>query len=103
MTDRRMRRSEATIRYGVGRSLVFAGALAGAWSAVTLLTGGFLLHAGPLALSSRDPVRPLIVAVVLLAAGRLLLPGEAFADAVRLIAGGRDRLAGRVAAAAAIA
>ena len=70
---------------------------------MTLLTGGFLLHAGPLALSSRDPVRPLIVAVVLLAAGRLLLPGEAFADVVRLIAGGRDRLAGRVAAVAAVA
>ena len=57
-----MRRSGATIRYGAGRVLVFAGALAAAWAAVTLLTGGFALHAGTLALSSRDPVRPLIVA-----------------------------------------
>ena len=29
--------------------------MAGAWSAVTLISGGFALHAGPFALSSRDP------------------------------------------------
>ena len=46
MTDRRMRRGGATIRHAAGRLLVFAAALAAAWSAVTLLSGGFALHAG---------------------------------------------------------
>ena len=79
------------------------GALAAAWSGVTLLSGGFALHAGPLALSSRDPVRPLIVALVLLAAARVLLPGAAFGRTVRTLTGGGDRVAARVAAAAALA
>jgi Dolichyl-phosphate-mannose-protein mannosyltransferase len=98
-----MRRSGATIRYAAGRLLVLAGGLAAAWSAVTLVTGGFALRAGTLALSSRDPIRPLIVAGALLVAARVLLPGLAFAAAVRLMTGGRGRLAARLAGAAAVA
>lgn len=96
-----MRGNGATIRYGAGRLLVFAGALAAVWSAVTLVSGGFVLRAGPLALSSRDPVRPLIVAAVLLAAARLFLASAAFGTAVRAVTGGRDGLAARIACAAA--
>src|SRR5258708_11345407 len=70
MTDKRMRRSGATIRHGAGRLLVIAGALAAAWSGLTILSGGVSLHTGVLALSSRDPLRPLIGAAVLLAGGR---------------------------------
>jgi len=98
-----MRRSGATIRYGVGTLLVLVAALAGAWSAVTLLSGGFTLHLGSLTVSSRDPIRPLLVGVVLLAAARALLPGSAFARVVRRLAGSRDRLASRIAMAAALA
>ena len=83
--------------------LVFAGALAAAWAAVTWLTGGFALHAGTVALSSRDPVRPLIVAAVLLAVARILLPGFAFGEAIRVLTGGRDRLPARFAVAVAVA
>jgi hypothetical protein len=101
MTDNRMRRSGATIRHGAGRLLVFGGALAAAWSAVTLVSGGFAFHAGRLALSSRDPVRPLLVAGILVAAGRLLLPRAGFGSAVGVLTGGRDRLAARIACAAA--
>src|SRR6266545_1869984 len=101
MTDRRMRRSGATIRYRAGCLLVFAGAAAAAWSVVTLLSGGFALHAGPLALSSRDPVRPVLAAVILLAVAWLLLPAAAFRAAVHRVTGDRDRLAARLAAAAA--
>ncbi len=97
-----MRRSGATIRYRAGCLLVFAGAAAAAWSVVTLLSGGFALHAGPLALSSRDPVRPVLAAVILLAVAWLLLPAAAFRAAVHRVTGDRDRLAARLAAAAAI-
>jgi hypothetical protein len=101
MTDKRMQSSGATIRHGVGRLLVFGGALAAAWSALTLLSGGFAWHAGRLALSSRDPLRPLIVAGILVASGRLLLPRAEFGRAVRVITGEGDRLAARIACAAA--
>src|SRR5258708_17978709 len=97
MTDNRMRRSGATIRYGAGRWLVFGGALAAAWSALTRVSGGFAFHAGWLALSSRDAVRPLLVAGSLVLAGRLLLPRAGFGSAVGVLTGGRDRLAARIA------
>jgi hypothetical protein len=103
MTDSRMRRSGATIRYGAGHLLVFAAALAAAWSVVTLLSGGFVLHLGPVAWSSRDPVRPLLVALVLLGAARALLPGSEFGRIVRTLTGGRDQWAVRTAVAAALA
>src|SRR5258708_35418411 len=88
MTDKRMRRSGATIRHGAGRLLVIAGALAAAWSVLTILSGGFALHTGVIALSSRDPLRPLIVAAILVAVGRGVLPGAQFGGAVSLPACG---------------
>jgi hypothetical protein len=101
MTDKSMRPEGATIRQRAGRLLVVAAAVAGAWSAVTLISGGFTLRAGALALSSRDPLRPFLAALVLLAAGRLLLPGAAFWSAIRVLTGDRHRVAARIAAAAA--
>jgi hypothetical protein len=97
MTDKRMRPGGATIRHAAGRLLVFAGALAGAWSAVTLISGGFAVHAGPLVLSSRDPVRPFLVAAVLLAGAGILLPRAEW----RKLPGRSDRVAARIACAAA--
>jgi 4-amino-4-deoxy-L-arabinose transferase-like glycosyltransferase len=70
---------------------------------VTLLSGGFALRLGPLALSSRDPVRPLLVALGLLTAARLLVPGSEFRGAIRVLTGDRDRRPARIAGAAAIA
>jgi hypothetical protein len=64
-----MRRSGASLRYGAGRLLVFCGAAAATWAAVTLLSGGFALRAGPFTVSSRDPIRPLGVAVALVVLG----------------------------------
>ncbi|HEX9365444.1 MAG TPA: hypothetical protein VF921_02395, partial [Vicinamibacterales bacterium] len=96
-----MRRSGATIRHAAGRLLVFAGALAAGWSALTFMSGGFALRTGPFALAFRDPVRPLIGAAVLLAAARLLLSRTQFGSAVGRATGGRDRLAGRIACVAA--
>ena len=81
--------------------LVFAAAIAGAWAAVTLIAGGFTLHGGPLVLSSRDPLRPLLAAAALLSAARLLLSRAEFARAAAVITGDRDRLATRIACAAA--
>ncbi len=100
---KRMRRSGATIRHGAGRLLVIAGALAAAWSALTILSGGFALHTGVIALSSRDPLRPLIVAAILVAGGRRLLPGAEFGRAVALLTGDRTQLPARIAGAVAIA
>src|SRR5215208_6271424 len=101
MTDRRMRPGRATIRHAAGRALVFAAAIAAAWSAVTLLSGGFALRAGPVALSSRDPVRPLLAAAVLLVVARFLLSAAEFGRAAAIVTGTRDRLARRIAIAAA--
>jgi Dolichyl-phosphate-mannose-protein mannosyltransferase len=102
MTDKRMRRS-ATIRYGAGRLTLTGAALAGAWTAVTLLSGGFSLRAGAIAVSSRDPIRPLLFAVVLLVLARTLLRGSEFGRALRVFTGDRDRLPARIACAAAAA
>jgi hypothetical protein len=92
-----MRPEGATIRHAAGRLLAFAGALAGAWSAVTLISGGFTLRAGPLVLSSRDPVRPFLAAAGLLAGALILLPRAEW----RTLPGSRDRAAARIACAAA--
>ena len=78
-----------------------AGAIAAAWSAVTLISGGFNVHAGPLALSSRDPLRPLLAAAVLIVAARLLLSRAQFGTAVGLVFGDRRQAEARIAAAAA--
>src|SRR5688572_904863 len=101
MTDRRMRPGRATIRHAAGRLLVFTAAIAAAWSAVTLISGGFALDAGSFVLSSRDPVRPLLAAAALFAAARLLLSSAEFKGAAQVITGDRDRLATRIAGAAA--
>lgn len=71
--------------------------MAGAWSAVTLISGGFRAHAGPLVLSSRDPIRPFLAAAVLLAGAWILLPRAE----LRKLAGRSDRVAARIACAAA--
>jgi hypothetical protein len=95
-----MRLGGATIRYAAGRVLFIVGVLAAALAAVTLISGGFALPAGPLALSSRDPVRPLLGAVILLAAARFLLRAADFRRAVLMVTGDRDRLPSRIACAA---
>ncbi|HTM24635.1 MAG TPA: glycosyltransferase family 39 protein [Vicinamibacterales bacterium] len=98
MTDKRMgaRGVAATI------ALLLA-ALGAAWSAVVLVAGGFTIHVGSLALTSRDPLRPLAIAVALVLAARILLPRGAFAARVRAIVGTPDRWAARTACAAAAA
>jgi hypothetical protein len=96
-----MRPGRATIRHAAGRLLVFTAATAAAWSAVTLISGGFALHAGSFFLSSRDPVRPLLAAAALFAAARLFLSSAEFKGAAQVITGDRDRLAARIAGAAA--
>ncbi len=74
-----------------------------AWSFVALLSGGVAVHAGPLVLSSRDPLRPLVIALVLLAAARVLLGGAEFRRGVRAVTGEGDRLPARIAFASAAA
>ena len=64
---------------------------------MTLLSGGFAVHAGPLVLSSRDPVRPFLAAAVLLAVGLTLLPRAEW----RALLGTSDHVAARIALAAA--
>src|SRR6476619_6300955 len=97
MTDKRMRPGGATIRHAAGRLLVFAGALAAASAVVTVISGGFTVHAGPLVLYSHDPVRPLLGAAGLLTAAWILLPRAEW----RKLLGGSGRLAARTACAAA--
>jgi oligosaccharyl transferase STT3 subunit len=92
-----MRPEGDTIRHGAGRLLALSGAIAGAWAAVTLISGGFVLRAGRLGLSSRDPFRPLLGAAGLLAVALILLPRAEW----RGLLGRRDRVAGRIACAAA--
>jgi hypothetical protein len=96
-----MRPGRATIRHAAGRLLVFIAAIAAAFSAVTLISGGFVLRAGSFFLSSRDPVRPLLVAAALFVAARLLLSSTEFRAAAQVITGDRSRLATRIAGAAA--
>jgi hypothetical protein len=73
--------------------------VAAAWSAVTAISGGFIVDAG-VRLSVRDPIRPLVVALLLMAAARLALPASEFRRTLSQIAG-RDR--GTLAARAALA
>lgn len=67
---------------------------------VTLLSGGFTVGAGAFLLSSKDPIRPLLVAVALFLAARVLLPRKSFIALLRAIGGGRDGAAERIALAA---
>src|SRR5687767_12142615 len=101
MTDKRMGRGGATIRQRSGRLLAAAGAVTLAWAAVVLLSGGVALDGGIIRVSSRDPMRPLLVAFVLLAAARAFLGAPGFAGAMEPIVGGPGRRSARVAVAAA--
>src|SRR3982750_3053388 len=103
MTDKRMRGSAATIRQRVGLALFAGGVLALAWAVAVVLTGGMTLHAGRVTLASRDAVRPLVIAAVLLLLARAQLGGAAFRHAFDRWIGLPDRRAGRAAAIAAIA
>lgn len=98
-----MRRSGATIRYAAGRLIFFLGTLAAGWAAVVLLSGGVTLRSGAALLSSRDPVRPLILSLALIGCARLLLDGAGFRHALRLVIGAGERLAGRIGGVAAAA
>jgi len=53
-------------------------AAAGVWAAVTAIAGGFIIGVGPFRVSSRDGLRPLLAAVLLLVAARFLLGGVEF-------------------------
>jgi hypothetical protein len=93
MTDRRMR-----LRAVAATILLFAAALVLAWAAAVLLSGGLALGA----IVSRDPVRPLMIAVFLAAIARVLSPADFDATFVRLV-GPRGQWAARAAAAMALA
>src|SRR5690242_16269842 len=101
MTERRT--PQMLRRNLLGPGLLAAAALAGAWSGVTWLTGGFALRWGTLRLASHDPVRPLIAAAVCAAAGWLLLPRTEFAFWVRRATGNGSTACTRVAIAVSIA
>ena len=78
-----------------------AAAALAAWAAVTWLTGGFILHVGAVSISSRDPVRPLILALVLYALAWRSLPRHELIRHARML--GADRKAdARIALAASI-
>src|SRR6476661_10645801 len=98
MTDKRMgaRGVAATIT-------LLSAAIAAAWAAAACIAGGFTIHLGSRVLSSRTPLRPLLIAVTCLVAARLLLPRAAFAARMRAIVGPRDRWPARIACAAAAA
>lgn len=87
----------------LGPGLLAAAAVAGAWSAVTWLTGGFAVRWGMLRLASHDPVRPLIAATVCAAAAWLLLPRTEFACWIRRATGNAATACTRVAIAVSIA
>ena len=70
---------------------------------MTVLSGGFSAHVGAIALTSRDPLRPVLIAIVLTALGRALLRGPDFRIALRRVTGDRDRAPARIACAAAAA
>jgi len=75
--------------------LLFSGALALIAAAFIVLTGGVTLRTPPLTL--RDPLRPLIAGVVLLAIAAIAA-GRDFAAIARAFAGPRDRVAATIAA-----
>src|SRR5437763_12691798 len=88
MTDKRMRRSAATI-------LLFGAALALAVSLVTLLSGGFAVPA--IGLSSRDPLRSCVVGLALLATARASTDSATFRQLIQFYSGTPDRIAARIA------
>ena len=91
-----MRRTQA-----IGTALFALAVAALAWAGITVLSGGFVARFGGVPIASRDPLRPCVLALVLLIAARLLLGSDAFARRVRTIAGTRRSAPARVAALAA--
>ena len=73
-----------------------------AWAGIVLLAGGVMLDVGGFHASARDPLRPLIVAIALVAAGRAVLGASAFTAVLASLAGARGHRSSRVAALAAI-
>ena len=79
-------------------------AAAGVWAAVTAVAGGFIIGVGRFRVSSRDGLRPLLAAVLLLVAARFLLGGVEFRRGLARIAGAdRGGVPRRVACVAALA
>ena len=88
----------------VGRVALILAFAAAAWAALTLLTGGFAVDFAGIRLSSRDPLRPLLISAVLLVASRLALGGSEFGLALRRVVGADRRArAARIAGAASMA
>src|SRR5690242_8643167 len=103
MTDKRMPRDAATIRHRIGTALTVLAALAAAWTAVVLLSGGIDIRAGAWRVVSRDPLRPLGVTMVFAALAWGLLGAAGARRRFAAMAGGRDRAAARIAAVVALA
>jgi len=82
------------MRRGAASLLLFLAALAFAASAAIVLTGGFAVRA--IGLTLRDPIRPLVLGLALLAAARLAA-GPAFASLAQRLTGPRERLPVRLA------
>ena len=74
------------MRINLGKILLALSAIATAWAAAAWFTGGFTLEAFGLRLSSRDAVRPLILALLFLALyGVTVGPGEFMRKAAALV------------------
>jgi hypothetical protein len=86
-----------------GRVLLGGAASAGIWAALTWLTGGFTLHSHAVSLSAHDPVRPLLVAIVLSLAASAVLPRDELVHELRRLAGQRETGATRIALGAVVA
>jgi dolichyl-phosphate-mannose-protein mannosyltransferase len=87
-----------------GRACLALALVAAAWAAVTVLSGGFTFAPAGLRLSSRDPLRPLLVCAVLLAAARIALGAPEFWRLVlRAVGTSRAAVAARIAGLAAVA
>jgi hypothetical protein len=101
MTDNRMRRG-ATIRQRVGDLLLVLMVATVIWTVVAAVTGGVVVRGGGLSLTSRDPWRPLLAALVLGSVGFLTLGRERFFARVRPVVGTRARRPVHVAAFASV-
>jgi len=87
-----------------GRACLALALVAAAWAAVIVLSGGFTFAPAGLRLSSRDPLRPLLVSAVLLLAARIALGAPEFWRLVlRAVGTSRAAVAARIAGLAALA
>src|SRR5205085_10072409 len=85
-----------------GRFCMALALAAAAWTIVTVLTGGFSAPIAGYRLSSRDPFRPLVIALALMVVARLVLGAAEFRRvAARVIGSNRAEVATRIAIAAA--